>query len=219
MTTDDAHHHHHESSFEDLRIRSKKLQDRSHLLLSKQQGTDLINPYSHLLYLGCRLLITMRPGNRLHAFAVLCLLLESSQTTTALQIGPLLSTCVEACRAGCAEIRAVQAKRTTGDVEFEFKVEGDNRSALTEADTAAQRAIVGALRQTWGGQLRIIAEEDDDDEQLKEMIDQKAFPKLRKDLFEDDIGETAELDLSEVTIYVDPLDGTREVGPHSNSTY
>eukprot|EP00957_Ditylum_brightwellii_P166553 12678214-Ditylum_brightwellii.AAC.1 len=36
------------------------------------------------------------------------------------------------------------------------------------------------------------------------------FEPLRKDIFDDDIGETAEIDMSDVTIFVDPLDGTRE---------
>lgn len=138
--------------------------------------------------------------------------LVANHKAIALQIGPLLSTCVDACQAGCAEIRAVQAKRNNGDnVDFQFKVEGDNRSALTEADTAAQRAIVGALRQTWGGQLRIVGEEDDDDEELAASLASNNFPILKKDLFEDDIGETPDIDIDEITIYVDPLDGTREV--------
>ena len=34
-------------------------------------------------------------------------------------------------------------------------------------------------------------EEEDDDAELEEMIAKKAFPALRTDLFEDDIGETA----------------------------
>lgn len=130
--------------------------------------------------------------------------------TTALQIGPLLSTCVEACQAGCVEIRAVQAKRDSANIDFELKVEGDNRSALTEADTAAQRAIVGSLRQAWGAHLRIIGEEDDN-EALQESIVKGSFPELRKDLFEDDIGETADIDIKDITVYLDPLDGTREV--------
>lgn len=36
------------------------------------------------------------------------------------------------------------------------------------------------------------------------------FKPLRRDLFDDDIGETADIDPSEVTVFVDPLDGTRE---------
>ena len=130
-------------------------------------------------------------------------------TTTALQMGPLLSTCVDACEAGCAQIRAVQAQRGDTDttMDFELKVAGDNRSALTAADTAAQRVIVGSLRAAWGVNLRIVGEEDDDDEETT----MGEFPALRRDLFDDDIGETADIDIKDITIYVDPLDGTREV--------
>uniref|UniRef100_A0A7S3LGC9 3'(2'),5'-bisphosphate nucleotidase 1 n=1 Tax=Amphora coffeiformis TaxID=265554 RepID=A0A7S3LGC9_9STRA len=147
---------------------------------------------------------------------IMVLFLVAVETTTGLQIGPLLSTCVDACQLGCAEIRAVQAKRINDDkdndsngIEFELKVQGDNRSALTEADTAAQRAIIGSLRQAWGVQLRIVGEEDDD-EALAESIAHGVFPELDRDLFQDDIGETADIPIEDITIYVDPLDGTRE---------
>jgi 3'(2'), 5'-bisphosphate nucleotidase len=80
---------------------------------------------------------------------------------------------------------------------------------LTEADSAAQAAIVGSLRATWGESLNIIGEEDDDEE-LVRLMESSTFEPLDKSLFEEDIGETPELDASEVIVYVDPLDGTRE---------
>jgi broad specificity phosphatase PhoE/3'-phosphoadenosine 5'-phosphosulfate (PAPS) 3'-phosphatase len=146
----------------------------------------------------------------------------SSSPPPPLQIGPLLSTCIDACQAGCEAIRAVQAKHNDGDktnngqISYELKVAGDNRSALTAADTAAQKAIVGALRQTWGPHLKIIGEEDEDETLTQELSDASSsssslpFPTLRTDLLQDDIGETPVLDYKDVTIYVDPLDGTRE---------
>jgi 3'-phosphoadenosine 5'-phosphosulfate (PAPS) 3'-phosphatase len=134
-----------------------------------------------------------------------------ASSASALQIGSLLSTCVDACQRGCVEIRAVEARRQqTGALKVELKDAGDARSALTEADEAAQRAIVGALRAEWGPALRIIGEEDCRDAASLVGGNVALFEPLRRNLFEDDIGETEELDLSEVTIFVDPLDGTRE---------
>mmetsp|Transcript_8075 Transcript_8075/g.24067 ORF Transcript_8075/g.24067 Transcript_8075/m.24067 type:complete len:352 (-) Transcript_8075:1443-2498(-) len=128
----------------------------------------------------------------------------------ALQIGPLLSSCVDACQRGCAEIRSVQAsrERSGGDLAVELKDSDDARSALTEADSAAQRAIVGALRATWGAELNVVGEEDDENSDM--VLTGLNFEPLKLDLFEDDIGETPEIDAEDVTVFVDPLDGTRE---------
>ena len=55
----------------------------------------------------------------------------------------LLSTCVDAAQKGCEEIRAVQARRaSSGQLASTMKDIDDPRSALTEADLAAQKAIV-----------------------------------------------------------------------------
>ena len=96
-----------------------------------------------------------------HTPLFLSLVLSS---VSGLQIGPLLSTCVDACQRGCNEIRAVHASRNEIGLKVELKDAADPRSALTEADGAAQKAIVGALRAEWGPELRIVGEEDDDDE-------------------------------------------------------
>eukprot|EP00591_Stephanopyxis_turris_P013107 CAMPEP_0195529646 /NCGR_PEP_ID=MMETSP0794_2-20130614/32269_1 /TAXON_ID=515487 /ORGANISM="Stephanopyxis turris, Strain CCMP 815" /LENGTH=366 /DNA_ID=CAMNT_0040660993 /DNA_START=34 /DNA_END=1134 /DNA_ORIENTATION=- len=145
--------------------------------------------------------------------AALCPLFQPNllQAVNGLQIGPLLSTCVDACQRGCAEIRSVQAcrERTGDDLKFELKDSSDSRSALTEADGKAQRAIIGALRAEWGDDLRIVGEEDND-EVFTDDDDKTEFEPLRRDLFDDDIGETAEIEIADFTIFVDPLDGTRE---------
>jgi len=143
--------------------------------------------------------------------AALCLFFKISGCDS-LQIGPLLSTCVDACQRGCTEIRKVQAARESNNnnlVKVELKDTLDPRSALTEADEAAHRAIVGSLRAEWGDELRIVGEEDDDEE-LANSLAAMTFEPLDRDLFVDDIGETVDIDLSKVTIFVDPLDGTRE---------
>jgi hypothetical protein len=74
------------------------------------------------------------------------------EATTMIPVNDLLSTCVDACLLGCAEIRAIQQKRadTTGSplaqqIRVTLKDSLDPKSALTEADGAAQRAILQAL--------------------------------------------------------------------------
>ena len=75
----------------------------------------------------------------------------------------LLSTCVDACERGCAEIRRVAAqldRNNEGGVrQVDYKIAGDPRSALTAADLAAQLAVVEPLATAWPG-LRIVGEED-----------------------------------------------------------
>lgn len=139
-----------------------------------------------------------------------------------LQIGQLLSTCVHACERGCMAIRTVEAARTSdgnggSGLKVEFKDKADPRSALTEADCVAHKEIVGSMRLTWEGTetkeiLRIVGEEDNEDNEdaIVAFINDKNNQPLPKDLFDDDIGETADIDASEITIFVDPLDGTRE---------
>jgi len=138
-----------------------------------------------------------------------------ASTASALQLGPLLSTCVDACQRGCVKIRAVQSRREQlgdGALKVELKDAGDARSALTEADEAAHRAIVGALRAEWGEALHIVGEEDGNAELAASTAGAAAVVEpLRRDLFEDDLGEDEEdIDISEITVFVDPLDGTRE---------
>ena len=121
----------------------------------------------------------------------------------------LLSTCVDAARKGCDEIRAVQHRRSTagGALASTRKDADDPRSALTEADTAAQIAIVNALRTAWPG-LRIVGEEEEE-----ESPDKGAA--LRRNLLDDacaphpaTIAWREPLDV--LTVFVDPVDGTRE---------
>ena len=90
---------------------------------------------------------------------------SSALSPPAIVLRQLLSSCVDACGRGCAQIQAVEAKRAAGGaaaVASSLKIAGDAKSALTEADTAAQAAIVGALRSAWPG-LHVVGEEDDED--------------------------------------------------------
>lgn len=142
-----------------------------------------------------------------------------SQTKT-ISINELLSTCIDASLRGCAEIRAVQAKRQeTGSLsQTTLKDASDSRSALTEADGAAQNAIVTSLTKEWNHELEIIGEEDDDDKNSssgKPDATQETTNNVKplrrdlcRDILMDDDSDTVLL--SDVQIWVDPLDGTRE---------
>jgi 3'-phosphoadenosine 5'-phosphosulfate (PAPS) 3'-phosphatase len=137
----------------------------------------------------------------------------SANGLATVNINELLSTCVDACSRGCAEIRSVQERRAAGgSFQVEFKDATDPKSALTEADGASQAAIVNALRLEWGPGLKIVGEEEDDDrEQGSTLTSSNNVAKLRRDLCgELAILEGNELPLAHVTVFVDPLDGTKE---------
>lgn len=144
----------------------------------------------------------------------------------------LLSTCIDAAVLGCTIIRSVQQEDTT--LEVSYKEEWDPRSALTRADIDAQRVIVTSLRHYWelkGEHLNLVGEEEDT---IESNGSTNAAPHLRGDLLMknrtmsffspvglDQISEPFVADsLSQVTIYVDPLDGTREFvdGRYENVT-
>jgi len=118
-----------------------------------------------------------------------------------------------------------------------YKVAGDSRSALTEADGASQRVIVECLRHCWGDRLNIVGEEDDDgdggegddkdeggdkgDEGKSDVFERYGVPRptdvpLHEDLLPSSSSSfssnssNSNVPLSSVTIYVDPMDGTRE---------
>ena len=130
---------------------------------------------------------------------------------TRISLSALLSTCVDAAGRGCAAIRAVQAKRADGGgLDVSRKIADDPKSALTEADLAAQAAIVSALQAEWPG-LRIVGEEDDDAAAAAAIAADSpggSLPPLRRDLCPAAASEL-EADLSDLVVFVDPLDGVR----------
>ena len=124
-------------------------------------------------------------------------------------VGELLSTCVDAALKGCDEIRAVQQRRSTsGALASTRKDADDPRSALTEADTAAQIAIVNALRATWPG-LRIVGEEEEHDADGTHAANADANS-LRRDMCDTPDANEWREPLDALTLFVDPVDGTRE---------
>lgn len=137
----------------------------------------------------------------------------------AIDVTTLLSTCVDAAGRGCAEIRRVQKARdeAASDDESAFvvtrKVASDPRSALTEADVAAQSAIVSALKARWPT-VKIVGEEDENDDAAP-MSPKRGAP-LREDLCaaietcDDARLRTMRVKSEDVTVFIDPVDGTRE---------
>ena len=137
--------------------------------------------------------------------------------TQKVSINVLLSTCVDACQRGCLEIRDVERKRQAGEAfAVEFKDSRDPKSALTEADARAQHAIIDSLLQAWGDCLTIVGEEEDEEEEniLKQALISDTSEPLRKDLccniLKDPKVDDIVADLSDITVFVDPVDGTRE---------
>ena len=129
-----------------------------------------------------------------------------------LDLRALLSGCVDACLLGCKEVRNWEQRRQTQaeDTGAQLKDPEDIRSYVTQADLASQAVIVRALLSEWPG-LRIVGEEDG-----PEPLDKCPKPAnttasvIRSKLV--GLGEEEVLvPLAEVTVLVDPVDGTREL--------
>ena len=154
------------------------------------------------------------------AFRVPAMHMSAATDCTAVQpaevpLVQLLSTCIDASQHGCAAIRRVHAtlERESDDelavMNADYKIEGDPRSALTAADLASQRAVVDALERAWPG-LRVVAEEDDAQASSSDG-DVEDPAELRRDLCVDLEGRAPRVaPLGDITVFVDPLDGTRE---------
>ncbi|KAI2504568.1 Inositol monophosphatase family [Fragilaria crotonensis] len=125
----------------------------------------------------------------------------------------LLSALIDAAQYGSSTI-ARNCNAASSKVVY--KEVGEARSAMTVADTAAQKIIVSSLLKSFPS-LCIIGEEDDsivrDEESescsvalnLDLKLDfQTCFQNSRLPVLPD------ELDLDDIVVYVDPLDGTRE---------
>ena len=123
---------------------------------------------------------------------------------------------IDAARHGSDTIYRLADDARSGKIKF--KEEGDARSAMTIADTTAQKVIVSSLLGKYP-ELNIVGEEDEPIE-----IDGASKKELNDALLDNvdfytptTLKESADLDepperlcLDEVVVYVDPLDGTRE---------
>ena len=121
----------------------------------------------------------------------------------------------------CDIIRSVQREREDAGaagrqkIQAELKDPSDDRTYLTIADTRAQRHILAGLRARFGTALDIVGEEEE------EAPEEAACAPGPARAAESAVGteldpsyiippECAELLLQDVTVFVDPVDGTRE---------
>jgi 3'-phosphoadenosine 5'-phosphosulfate (PAPS) 3'-phosphatase len=124
-------------------------------------------------------------------------------------------------------------------LNVQYKVADDPRSALTEADLNSQLVIMDCIRSVYGFSLNVIGEEDGDEDEdegdeavngnEKDVDVQSIFNKynvdpiskrgINKTIFDNtcSLGADADFDFSkasvsleDVTVYIDPMDGTRE---------
>jgi 3'-phosphoadenosine 5'-phosphosulfate (PAPS) 3'-phosphatase len=160
-------------------------------------------------------------------------------TSEEVSLTELLSTCIDAAQRGCAEIRRVQtllvrdgnSGGSTGMSvdqlqlgQVDDKIDNDPRSALTAADLAAQAVIIEALSKAWPG-LVIVGEEDASCDVYdtrgavlevceSDLIGADAGSELRRDLCSSLVVSSNSPNraaaLADITVFVDPLDGTRE---------
>eukprot|EP00979_Chaetoceros_neogracilis_P006248 scaffold1262_cov206-Chaetoceros_neogracile.AAC.2 len=92
-----------------------------------------------------------------------------------INLNNLLSTLADACSRGCQVIQFVNHKRLQQsnssdgtNLNVQYKIADDPRSALTEADINSQLVIVDCIRSVYGNELNIIGEEDEDDQEPQE---------------------------------------------------
>jgi len=127
-----------------------------------------------------------------------------------LYLEELLKICVSLSKQACKVIHDVQQKREQqGSLsKVQLKDPSDPRTYLTEADEAAQRVILKGLRQRFGNDLKIVGEEEQDDEETE-----------RNDIVIEDCDVDTSiispefqqpLSFSDLVIFIDPVDGTRE---------
>lgn len=129
--------------------------------------------------------------------------MHQAVVTETIDIGELLCACKDAVERACDIIRSVQASGQS--LCTTFKDIKDPRSALTIADQRSQHVIVGTLRREYPG-LCIIGEEDQED------VIEDDVARLKRGYVDgiDMAEEFRRVDLEEVCVFVDPVDGTLE---------
>jgi len=104
-----------------------------------------------------------------------------------------------------------RAATVGGGITGTLKEGGEIKSVVTQADFDAQARIIGGLRQTWGDDLRMIGEEDEDDAPPTTTLVGDGL--LDRTLLLDSFSEKLldeEIPINELALFIDPLDGTRE---------
>ncbi|CAB9527927.1 3'(2'),5'-bisphosphate nucleotidase 1 [Seminavis robusta] len=131
---------------------------------------------------------------------------SASSTDKLISLEELLSSCIDASIQGCDVIR--KYKQSNATLTGELKEAGEIKSVVTQADIDAQNVIVNGLRQLWGDQLHIVGEEDDNEDPASSIL--SSLEPLRTNLLAADLSSKTLVPIQEVTLFVDPLDGTRE---------
>lgn len=149
---------------------------------------------------------------------------RSPVPTATVDVGCLLGAATDAVARACTVIRSVQAGRgaaagDTAGLGVRYKETGDPRSALTVADIAAQRVMLGPLRAAFPG-IPIVAEEDEDGDGAPDGLTAAAVTAAAVVGNEALRAETpaglvtppdlAAVPLASVCLFIDPVDGTGE---------
>lgn len=137
---------------------------------------------------------------------------EDSPQKQLVSLEELLSSCIDASLRGCDVIRKYKQDNATTAITGTLKEAGEAKSVVTQADIDAQDVIVEGLRNLWGDALTIVGEEDDSDEvpTAKNPDEQLQQESLRTDLLKGLVPSNTEVPIDELTLFIDPLDGTRE---------
>jgi 3'(2'), 5'-bisphosphate nucleotidase len=132
-------------------------------------------------------------------------------------ITDLLSVCVEAAQRACKKIREIRACGDLAPIE-----KGDGTDALTgrpmadtqtEADRQSERVIFSIIRRSYPD-IRIIGEEQssssfESDDDLTQTFSPRCAPNMTNHAWTE-INSGMHAQISELSIFVDPLDGTSE---------
>ena len=90
-----------------------------------------------------------------------------------------------------------------------LKEAGNLKSVVTQADLDAQKRIVTHLHSIWGSSsLRIIGEEDEQDSSTSPLDTSAAFINIESS--SPLLHVPSMISIEDITLFVDPLDGTRE---------
>ena len=185
------------------------------------------------------IIIILNPLNSVEA----TIMTASIRTYNEIDLIELLSTIIDACARGCQVIQEVNRKRQRNSNRnsaskkafcVQYKVAGDPRSALTEADLNSQHVIMDCIQSVYGSSLNIIGEEDGDGDGdgdidgenttthscsvfEKYNVDPPSKREINKSIPNELIDEECHFHRSkltvpskDLTIYIDPMDGTRQ---------
>ena len=143
--------------------------------------------------------------------------LQMSESGDIVDVKDVLSCMVEMSRLANEEITRVHNKRLQGGgnevLQTSYKEEGDARSVVSVADKNAQKIVLAGIRSRFPG-LAIVAEEEEEEEEKEnekeeDSMDLDAPPPPPPTSSLPSL-PSLRVPLSELVLFVDPLDGTRE---------